>query len=82
MIEEYQRLQHLVTEAGLDHVGLASGIEMSRLAHSAMGRYRLLENCVLFGTLITDLDGIYDPNHYNDHLLLKLQGVMREPKAA
>jgi hypothetical protein len=29
--------------------------------------------CALFGTLIGDLDGIYDPTDYNDRLLLGLK---------
>jgi hypothetical protein len=32
----------------------------------------LLEVCGLFGTLLGDLDGIYDPSNYNDRLLLGL----------
>jgi DNA invertase Pin-like site-specific DNA recombinase len=34
--------------------------------------------CGLFGTLIGDLDGIYDPSDYNDRLLLGLKGTMSE----
>ena len=40
--------------------------------------HQLLEICALFGTLIADLDGIYDPSHYNDRLLLGLKGTMSE----
>ena len=68
----------LVTEVGLDHVGLILGIEMSRLARSNKDWHQLLEICALFGTLIADLDGIYDPSHYNDRLLLGLKGTMSE----
>ena len=32
----------------------------------------------MFNTLIADLDGIYDPSHYNDRLLLGLKGTMSE----
>ena len=32
----------------------------------------------MFGTLIGDLDGIYDPTDYNDRLLLGLKGAMSE----
>jgi DNA invertase Pin-like site-specific DNA recombinase len=38
----------------------------------------LLEVCGLFGTLIGDADGIYDPQTYNDRLLLGLKGTMSE----
>ncbi len=37
-----------------------------------------MEICALFGTLIADLDGIYDPSQYNDRLLLGLKGTMSE----
>ncbi len=40
--------------------------------------HRLLEVCALFGTLIADLDGLYDPALYNDRLLLGLKGTMSE----
>lgn len=70
--------QRLVAEVGLDHVGVIFGIEMSRLARSCKDWYQLLEVCALFGTLIADLDGIYDPAQYNDRLLLGLKGTMSE----
>jgi hypothetical protein len=34
--------------------------------------------CALCGTLIGDLDGVYDPRDYNDRLVLGLQGTMSE----
>ena len=68
----------VVAEVGLDHVGLILGVEMSRLARSSKDWHQLLEICALFGTLIADLDGIYDPSQYNDRLLLGLKGTMSE----
>lgn len=68
----------LVAEVGMGHVGLILGIEMSRLARSCKDWHHLLEICALFGTLIADLDGIYDPSQYNDRLLLGLKGTMSE----
>lgn len=70
--------QRLVSEVGFNHVGLILGIEMSRLARSSKDWHQLLEICALFGTLIADLDGIYDPSQYNDRLLLGLKGTMSE----
>src|SRR5207245_3929600 len=70
--------QRLVSEVGLDHVGLILGVEMSRLARSNADWHRLLELCALFGTLIADLDGVYDPAQHNDRLLLGLKGAMSE----
>lgn len=70
--------QRLVSEVSLDHVGLILGIEISRLARSCADWHQLLELCALFGTLIADSDGIYDPMQYNDRLLLGLKGTMSE----
>jgi DNA invertase Pin-like site-specific DNA recombinase len=76
--EGRQGFQRLVAEVGLDHVGVILGVEMSRLARSSKDWHQLLEICALFGTLIADLDGIYDPSQYNDRLLLGLKGTMSE----
>ena len=38
----------------------------------------LLEICALTDTLILDEDGVYDPAHFNDRLLLGLKGTMSE----
>ena len=65
--------QRLVAEVSLAHVGIILGLEMSRLARSNRDWHHLLEVCALFGTLIGDLDGIYDPTDYNDRLLLGLK---------
>ncbi|WP_165253399.1 recombinase family protein [Paludisphaera soli] len=70
--------QRLLGEVALDSVGLILGVEMSRLALSCKDWYGLLELCALFGTLICDLDGLYDPSGYNDRLLLGLKGTMSE----
>jgi DNA invertase Pin-like site-specific DNA recombinase len=70
--------QRLVSEIGLDHVGLVLGIEMSRLARSGRDWYQLMELCAISGTLLGDSDGVYDPGDYNDRLLLGLKGTMAE----
>ena len=70
--------QRLVTAVSLNRVGLILGIDMSRLARSCRDWYQLLEVCGLFGTLIGDWDGVYDPADYNDRLLLGLKGTMSE----
>jgi len=70
--------QRLVSEVSLNHVGLILGVEMSRLARSNADWHRLLELCALFGTLLADGDGLYDPAQYNDRLLLGLKGTMSE----
>lgn len=70
--------QRLLSEIALDHVGMILGVEMSRLARSNRDWHQLLELCARFGTLIADLDGIYDPSANNDRLLLGLKGTMSE----
>lgn len=67
-----------MAEVGLDHVGIVLGIEISRLARSSRDWYQLLEVCGLLATLIGDADGVYDPQTYNDRLLLGLKGTMSE----
>jgi DNA invertase Pin-like site-specific DNA recombinase len=70
--------QRLLTEVTLGHVGLILGLEMSRLARSSKDWHHLLELCALFGTLLADQDGVYDPTDSNDRLLLGLKGTMSE----
>ncbi len=77
-IEGRLGFQRLVAEVGLGRVGLVLGVEMSRLARSNRDWHQLLEICALFDTLIADVDGVYDPAHYNDRLLLGLKGTMSE----
>ncbi len=73
-----QGFQKLVAEVGLGHVGIVLGLEVSRLARNSVDWCRLLEICALTDTLILDEDGIYDPGHFNDRLLLGLKGTMSE----
>ena len=75
---ERSGFQRLVAEVSLAHVGIILGLEMSRLARSNRDWHHLLEVCALFGTLIGDLDGIYDPTDDNDRLLLGLKGARSE----
>ena len=67
-----------VAEVGLGRVGVVMGLEVSRLARNSADWHRLLEICALSNTLILDEDGIYDPSHFNDRLLLGLKGTMSE----
>jgi hypothetical protein len=70
--------QRLVTEVSLGRAGLVLGLEVSRLARNCSDWHRLLEICAFTGTLILDEDGLYDPAHFNDRLLLGLKGTMSE----
>jgi DNA invertase Pin-like site-specific DNA recombinase len=70
--------QALVAEVGLKHCGAVLSLEVSRLARSCSDWYHLLEICALTDTLVIDEEGIYDPGHYNDRLLLGFKGTMSE----
>ena len=70
--------QRLLAAVSLDRVGLILGLEMSRLARCCKDWHQLLELCALFGTLLADQDGLYDPTDHNDRLLLGLTGIMSE----
>src|SRR6478672_4072089 len=77
-IEGRSGFQRLLAEVSLEHVGMVLGIEMSRLARSCRDWHQLLELCAVFGTLLGDADGVYDPRDHNDRLLLGLKGTMSE----
>ncbi len=68
----------LVAEVSLGAAGIVMGLEVSRLARNSSDWHRLLEICALSDTLILDEDGLYDPAHFNDRLLLGLKGTMSE----
>jgi DNA invertase Pin-like site-specific DNA recombinase len=70
--------QRLVADVGLGKAGIVMGLEVSRLARNCADWHRLLEISALTHTLILDEDGLYDPGHYNDRLLLGLKGTMSE----
>ena len=59
-------------------VGGVVSIEASRLARNGRDWHTLLEFCGLVGTVIVDEDGVYDPRHPNDRLLLGMKGTMSE----
>ncbi len=70
--------RRLMTDVGLGRAGIVMGLEVSRLARNNADWHRLLEICALAETLILDEDGVYDPTHFNDRLLLGLKGTMSE----
>lgn len=76
--QERAGFQKLVGEVGTSNVGIVLGLEVSRLARTSIEWHRLLEICALTDTLIVDEDGLYDPSHFNDRLLLGLKGTMSE----
>jgi DNA invertase Pin-like site-specific DNA recombinase len=70
--------QKLVADVGMGRAGIVMGLEVSRLARNSTDWHRLIEICALADTLILDEDGIYNPAHFNDRLLLGLKGTMSE----
>jgi DNA invertase Pin-like site-specific DNA recombinase len=68
----------LAAEVALGQVGIILSWEVSRLARNNADWYQLLDLAALFGTLIADVEGVYDPRLYNDRLLLGLKGTMSE----
>lgn len=70
--------QKLVAEVGMGKAGIVLGLEVSRLARNSTDWHRLLEICALTDTLLLDEDGVYDPSHFNDRLLLGLKGTLSE----
>src|SRR4029077_14936277 len=59
-------------------VGAVFAIEASRLARNGPDWPTLLEFCGLVAAILVDEDGIYDPRHPNDRLLLGMKGTMSE----
>ena len=70
--------QRILAEVSLNHVGIIFSIELSRLARSNKDWHQLIELCAIFGTMLADQDGLYNPTDYNDRLLLGLRGIMNE----
>ena len=71
----FERLLAAICES---RVGAVFAIEASRLARNGRDWHTLIEFCGLVGTVIVDEDGIYDPRHPNDRLLLGMKGTMSE----
>jgi DNA invertase Pin-like site-specific DNA recombinase len=70
--------QRLTADVSLGHVGAIFALEVSRFARSSADWYRLLDLCALSDTLIIDDDGVYDPNDFNDRLVLGMKGTMSD----
>src|SRR4029434_9200584 len=71
----FERLLAAICEG---RVGAVLAIEASRLARNGRDWHTLIEFCGLVGTILVDEDGIYDPRHPNDRLLLGMKGTMSE----
>src|SRR6202140_4831858 len=71
----FERLLAAICEG---RVGAVFAIEASRPARNGRHRHTLIEFCGLVGTVIVDEDGVYEPRHPNDRLLLGMKGTMSE----
>lgn len=67
----FERLVALVLSG---EIGAVLCIEASRLARNGRDWHHLMDLCALCDTVIIDPDGVYDPRHSNDRLLLGLNG--------
>ena len=70
--------ERLIAAICAGNVVAALAIEASRLARNGRDWHTLIEFCGLVGTIIVDEDGIHDPRHPNDRLLLGMKGTMSE----
>ena len=64
-----------VADVGLGKAGIVLVLEMSRLAGNSTDWRRLREICALSDTLILDENCVHYPAHFNDRLLLGLNGT-------
>lgn len=70
--------QVLMADVANGLVGAVACIEASRLSRSSSDWTRLIEICSMTDTLIIDSDGVYNPNDFNDRILLGMKGTMSE----
>ena len=71
----FERLLASICEG---RAGAVFAIEASRLARNGRDWHTLIEFCGLVGAIIIDEDGVYEPRHPNDRLLLGMKGTMSE----
>lgn len=74
--ERRNGFKKLLADVGNGEVGAVACIECSRLSRKTQDWGYLLEICAVTKTLLIDADGIYDPNDFNDGILLGLKGTM------
>jgi DNA invertase Pin-like site-specific DNA recombinase len=77
-VQDRDGFQMLVADVSNGLVGAIACIECSRLSRSSTDWGRLTQFCAYTNTLLIDGDGVYDPNDFNDRLLLGLKGTMSE----
>ncbi|HXH14356.1 MAG TPA: recombinase family protein [Alphaproteobacteria bacterium] len=65
----------LMAAVGLGEVGAVFALETSRLSRSQADWHKLLDIGALTDTLVVDPDGLYDPNEFNDRVLVGFKGT-------
>jgi DNA invertase Pin-like site-specific DNA recombinase len=70
--------ERLVAAVCHEEVGGVFALEASRLARNNRDWHHLVDLCGLTATLLIDGEGVYDPQDFNDRLLLGLKGTMSE----
>ncbi len=65
--------QELLTRVAEGDVGIILSRELSRLSRTDKDWCHLMEVCQLFDTLIGDDDMVYDPNRFDDQLVLGIE---------
>jgi DNA invertase Pin-like site-specific DNA recombinase len=66
----------LVGEVTLGHVGLVAGFQINRLAREDETICHLIKLCAACDTLLADQDGVYQPQDFNDRLVLTIKGIV------
>jgi DNA invertase Pin-like site-specific DNA recombinase len=70
--------ERMVADVCLGKVGAVAAREVSRFARNSREWQQLIEVCRVVGTLLVDLDTVYEPRQSNDRLLLGLKGSLNE----
>jgi DNA invertase Pin-like site-specific DNA recombinase len=70
--------KQLVADVGSGEAGAVACIECSRLSRNSHDWGRLMEICAITKAVLIDADGVYDPNDFNDRILLGLKGTISE----
>ena len=65
----------LMAAVGLGEVGAVFALEASRFSRSQADWHKLASFCALTDTLLIDHDGVYNPNDFNDRVLLGFKGT-------
>lgn len=70
--------QPAAVRPGPGSIGAVFCLEVSRLARNGRDWHHVLELCGLVDARVVDHDGVYDPRHPDDRLLLGMKGSISE----